>query len=269
MARRGGNIVPHARGGWHVCIRIAEWILCRFFFPRHIDITAVDVMRMAGRIGGTRPSCHRRGVGCASRSAEKRFSARCNPNARASRSLTTARHPKLICIISACRLQRNAWLRLRGENVRLKRDIRRWCERNGMEMRRDTLRSRAGASHPASWTVTSGQLSAAIAEHHWSPSRSELKSYFFLSAVNNLKIIVPQRHSARSRSRRTSRRVCLILFRSNPDDADGQRIMLPEWQMNWNCFLRCIYRRVVVVCCVAKNIPPAAMPERHLHNILI
>lgn len=46
----------------------------------------------------------------ASRSAEKHFSARCNPNACASRSLTTshARRPKLICIISACRLQRDA-----------------------------------------------------------------------------------------------------------------------------------------------------------------
>lgn len=107
--------------------RVTSHHACRFHSRTGTDFSTVPSvnklilrlrrnMQPAGKIGVRETKCDRceRHDGArsstrgerASRSAEKRFSARCNSNARASRSLTTVL-PKLICIISACRLQRD------------------------------------------------------------------------------------------------------------------------------------------------------------------
>jgi hypothetical protein len=243
---------PHAGGG--ACMQTAEWILCRFFYRRRIDITPVGVMRIGGKnrrhAAGSRPSTRgawqrvpggRGWDARASCSAEKRFSARCNSNARASRSLTAARHPKLICIISACRLQRNAWLRLRGENVRLKRDIRRWCERNGMETRprrdatRHTALSRSFAS-VTSWMAfagfrrrSPGWTTEIPRARNWNPSFSSPPLIWRLSSRSGTR-------RDRDLDRGTSRRIRRALFCLTRIPM-MRRIMLPGWGMkrNWNC----------------------------------
>jgi len=215
--------------------------------------------------------------------AEKRFSARCNPNARASRSLTTARHPKLICIISACRLQRNAWLRLRGENVRLKRDIRRWCERNGMETRprRDATRhaalSRSFAS-TASRMAFAGfrRRSPGTAEipcaRNWNPSFSSPPLICRLSSRSGTR-----RDRERELDRGTSRwiRRALFCFTRIPMMRTAGELCCPDG--GWNgigivfFFFFTAAFTVVVVCYDVLGgkifFPP--LSERHLHNILM